>query len=318
VLTIFTIPKPFEGHIDVIQRNALESWCRLDAQVEVILCGDDPGVAEAAQDLGMKHLGVLPCTDYGTPLLDEAFRQVLALARHDRLAYINADIVLMRDFAEAVRRVAMQQYVLLGRRWLLDVEAPLAFNKGWEDALRHRVDAEGTLDVVHSLDYFVMPRSVLEALVSVMPPFAVGRPWWDTWVLFQARRRGIPVIDATASVRAVHQNHDYGHVPEQRAKKWHGPEGDRNRALAGGDALPRMGATDATHVLIGAGVEPAVENAYLHCRLKRWPLLRAANEQPTHSWFRVEQRFAQLAFNAGRRRLLPGIPWRRWIDHVTC
>src|SRR5690606_5406703 len=79
VLTIFTIPKPFEGHIDVIQRNALESWCRLDAQVEVILCGDDPGVAEAAQDLGMKHLGVLPCTDYGTPLLDEAFRQVLGL-----------------------------------------------------------------------------------------------------------------------------------------------------------------------------------------------------------------------------------------------
>ena len=28
-LTIFAVPKPFEGHIDVIQRNAIRSWQRL-------------------------------------------------------------------------------------------------------------------------------------------------------------------------------------------------------------------------------------------------------------------------------------------------
>jgi hypothetical protein len=50
MLTIFTIPKPFRGHIEVIQRNAIESWLRLRPQCEIILCGDDPGVAEAASE----------------------------------------------------------------------------------------------------------------------------------------------------------------------------------------------------------------------------------------------------------------------------
>ncbi|NBC18953.1 MAG: hypothetical protein GVY18_16755, partial [Bacteroidetes bacterium] len=53
MLTLFTIPKPFAGHIGVIQRNALESWRRLDSDVEIILCGDDAGVAKTADALGV-------------------------------------------------------------------------------------------------------------------------------------------------------------------------------------------------------------------------------------------------------------------------
>ncbi len=29
MITIFAIPKPFKGHIDVIQRNAIQSWTKL-------------------------------------------------------------------------------------------------------------------------------------------------------------------------------------------------------------------------------------------------------------------------------------------------
>ena len=41
MLTIFSTPKPFRGHIGVIQRNAIESWKRIHPDVEIILFGDE-------------------------------------------------------------------------------------------------------------------------------------------------------------------------------------------------------------------------------------------------------------------------------------
>ena len=41
MLTIFSTPKPFAGQIEMIQRNAIESWKRLDANVEIVE-GDVP------------------------------------------------------------------------------------------------------------------------------------------------------------------------------------------------------------------------------------------------------------------------------------
>ena len=50
VLTLFTVPKPFRGHVGDIQRNAIESWRALRPSVQVVLVGDEDGVAEAARD----------------------------------------------------------------------------------------------------------------------------------------------------------------------------------------------------------------------------------------------------------------------------
>jgi hypothetical protein len=36
VLTIFTIRKPFAGHIGVIQRNAIASWLRCELRAAII------------------------------------------------------------------------------------------------------------------------------------------------------------------------------------------------------------------------------------------------------------------------------------------
>jgi hypothetical protein len=41
MITFFTTPKPFRGHIGIIQRNATENWNRMHTSVEVILFGDE-------------------------------------------------------------------------------------------------------------------------------------------------------------------------------------------------------------------------------------------------------------------------------------
>ena len=43
MITIFSTPKPFSGHNEIIQRNALQSWKRLHQDIEILLFGDDEG-----------------------------------------------------------------------------------------------------------------------------------------------------------------------------------------------------------------------------------------------------------------------------------
>jgi hypothetical protein len=55
-ITIFAIPKAFRGHIGVIQRNAIEAWTQMRPAPQVLLFGDDEGVADVARDLGVRHV----------------------------------------------------------------------------------------------------------------------------------------------------------------------------------------------------------------------------------------------------------------------
>ena len=70
MLTIFSVPKPFAGDAAVIQRNALASWSRLPGPVQMLLFGDEDGVAAAAAEFGALHIPGVAQNAYGTPLLD--------------------------------------------------------------------------------------------------------------------------------------------------------------------------------------------------------------------------------------------------------
>ena len=64
-----------------------------------------------------------------------------------------------------------------------------------------------------------------------MPSFAVGRGVWDNWLIYKAKYLKIPVIDATQSIVAIHQKHDYSHAGGYRSI-WCGEERRKNLKLA--------------------------------------------------------------------------------------
>jgi predicted SAM-dependent methyltransferase len=231
MITIFSIPKAFKGHIDIIQRNALKSWTKLGSGCEVLLFGDDEGVAEAAEELGVKHVSDIEKNEHGTPLLDFVFDKAQQIAKHDKLCYVNADIILLNDIVEAVKQVNFDKYLIVGQRWDVDIEESLDYQSDdWEKSLRGFIESHGQIHPPSGSDYFIFPKGVL----GQFPPFAVGRPGWDTWVIYRGRKIGIPVIDISPAVTVIHQNHDYKHVPGGDGKDWRGPEGDTNIDLIGG------------------------------------------------------------------------------------
>src|SRR5260221_11426640 len=123
MITFFTTPKPFRGHIGVIQRNAIESWKRIHPSADVILFGDEEGAAEAARDLRIRHIPSVKRNEHGTKYLSPIFDGAQDLARHNCLCYINCDIILMSDFRIAVERVTALggRFLMAGRLWVNDI-----------------------------------------------------------------------------------------------------------------------------------------------------------------------------------------------------
>jgi hypothetical protein len=232
MLTIFSIPKAFRGHIGVIQRNAIESWTHLQPRPEIILLGNDEGTAELARHLGLRHLPNIACSDHGTPLLSDLFRQAEARATSDWLCYINADVMLLSDFAAAFAAARRQvpKFLMISRRINLDIPEPLAFEPGWESSMKARRDSTGLGGDYTAIDVFVFPKGTY----AHVPDFAIGRLWFDHWLIKAAREQNLPVVDASLLSPVLHQNHDYGHVAGGKEQVWRGQETARNFQLYGG------------------------------------------------------------------------------------
>ncbi len=238
LLTIFSAPKPFiDSHIDTIQRNAIQSWRHLGPEVEVLLVGDETGLAEVATEYGVSLLAEVSCNDSGTPLVNSIFSLAREYNDSRYMAYVNADILLTSDLLDATRQLdkyysSERPFLLIGQRWDLEVDRLLDFSTksgGWEYRLREEVKRLGRLHRPSGSDYFVFPRSIF----LEMPDFAIGRAGWDNWMIYHALRQSWPVIDGTSSVMIVHQSHDYRHLSGGKPH-YNQAESQRNMELAGG------------------------------------------------------------------------------------
>ncbi|MDO8663883.1 MAG: glycosyltransferase family A protein [Candidatus Wildermuthbacteria bacterium] len=235
MLTIFTIPKPFRGKINIIQRNAILSWLKLFPKCEVILFGDDEGVSETAKEFGILHIPGIEKTELGTPLLSSAVNLAQKSAKNEILLYLNADIILMSDLIPAIQKVKNSNFLISGQRMDVDINEEIDFNNSdWENKLREKIRETGKLHGPTGMDYFVFPRNLSN--IIQMPALAVGRAGWDNWLIYKVRSLKIPMIDATETITVAHQNHDYSHSKYGNLKKGKvmGPEAQRNFKLAGG------------------------------------------------------------------------------------
>jgi hypothetical protein len=233
-LTLFTAPKPFtDPHIATIQRNALLSWLHLGPEVEVIVVGDEPGLDSVVAEYGLRWLPDVVRNELGTPLVSSIFSLARQASASPLLAFSNADMLVLPDLVAAARQVTRlaERFLVLGRRWDLDVRHLLDYSPGWDSRLRTEVAHRGRLHQPAGSDYFIFPCY----LFAEMPDFAVGRAGWDNWMIYHARQQGLPVVDATASILAIHQDHDYSHLPGGKPH-YTLPESYQNETLAGGSA----------------------------------------------------------------------------------
>lgn len=275
---IFALPKPFDDpHIACIQRNAIASWKALGEDVAVIIIGNETGIAETAEEFGAIHVGPVQRNEQGTPLVNDAFKIASEATEAKVLVFCNADVILLHDFkhalAEIVRGDCADEFLAIGRRTNLDLQRCVDFSDRFAiEKLLEQTASQGEMAAVVCKEYFAFPRGQFDCL----PPFAVGRGNWDNWMVAHSKRNGVPVIDLTNRVTAIHQNHDYRHVDvgtggsaklKRRRKQCYlsGVEACENQRLASGKHV--ITGSTASHRLTEDGV---VKNRLVWLNLDFW------------------------------------------------
>ena len=247
MLSIFGIPKPFRGHIDVIQRNAIQSWTLLRPACQVILVGDEYGTKETAEEFGVCHAPDVVLNEFGTPRDNSVLQLAEEAAEHPLMCLVASDVILMGDITQAVERVksSTDNFAICGQRWNLKVTEPIDFNSTWEEELRSLLALRGRLYVRTGMDYLVYRRG----LFGEVPPFSVGRRAYDNWLLYTVRKKGVDLVDATQVIKPVHQDHDYSYRDDN-----YPTEVEFNTGLAG-NRRHHFIIKDRTHVLTPRGLK---------------------------------------------------------------
>lgn len=253
-LAIFSAPKPFtDAHITTIQRNAINSWRQMGDQVEIMLIGEEQGMTEAAAELGVQVLTGVKRNEHGTPLVSSIFDLARSASTAELMMFTNTDMMYLPKTPDLALQVREQSrdFVLVGQRYDLDIRQSFDFSPGWEQRLRADVGTRGNLHPQGGSDYFIFPRHIF----AEIPDFAIGRAGWDNWMLYHASTQPWPAIDATKSLLAVHQIHDYAHLNTERGHQRH-PETTKNTELAGG--MRRMYTLlDLDHELVAGRITAA-------------------------------------------------------------
>lgn len=215
MITFFTTPKPFIDLIKTNQINALRSWKHLSSEIEIIVFGEVQGDISVFDELGVIHIPEIDLFGQTLPLINSMFVKASELAKNPVCCYLNTDIILTRDFYSSVQQIHNQflnNYLLVGQRYDLDVNEEINFSKQWEGIFLKK--SEMKLHPPTGSDFFVFPKR--QYRINDIPPLVVGRPGWDLWMIFNGvKQRNFKTIDISNSVKVYHQNHKQNYKPVQ-------------------------------------------------------------------------------------------------------
>lgn len=245
MITIFTTPKPFRGRAKITQTNTIMSWIKLRPKVRIVLVGNEYGTKAIAEKYGLCHIKQVERNQFGTPLVKSVFKTGEENTPDRILAYVNADVILFENFITTIKKVRgkFDKFLIIGRRTDMDIGRYIDFNDQIAmNSLIGEIRSKGKMHGVIGIDYLIYSKG----LWGDIPPFALGRPVYDHWMVWRARQKKAAVIDATECLTALHQNHNYNHVGGGYYGKRYQKEMQINQLLAG---ERKMTIADANYTL---------------------------------------------------------------------
>tara|TARA_Y100000591_G_C21830079_1_gene699024 strand:- start:510 stop:1400 length:891 start_codon:yes stop_codon:yes gene_type:complete len=237
MITIFCTPKNFEGIFNTIQKNAIRSWRQLSKDIEIIIFGNSKGAKEISIEVEGVYYPEVKCSKNGVPLLSDLFYKANKIASFDILLFINSDILLPQNIIEAIKKVnlTLSKYLLVGHRWDLEVKNLINFEESklvstfWKTSKTKSIKQSPA-----AIDYFIFRKNSLRNI----PDFVIGRPGYDNWLIWYARRNFIPVIDLSKEVSVIHQEHHFNfHNLKNDPKVYQEEDGLSNLKIHGNKVL---------------------------------------------------------------------------------
>jgi len=238
------------------ESNAVRSWKLAFPEAEIVLFGDE--TKAAARELDTDWYGNVQRFE-GVPLLSDIVSHLSFRAKpgHDRIMYVNADIMIAPMGGEVLARIYEDgdPFLASGLRTGTWIDEEIVLPRPdwwWEDwaSLGKLADPCGA-------DWFLFRPGMFED----MPPFCVGRTTFDNYLIYSANEAGIRTANVTSLVIALHQKH------EQDPDSYSGPLAERNQSLMHEmypEWTPRAGWVDEMENIGGLPMAPRVARATRH------------------------------------------------------
>ncbi len=204
--------------------NALRSWRAIHPNADIFMFGAPHGASQAGREVGAILVPEIARSASNAPSFNAMASWVGVHGRYDLQLYVNCDILLNDTMLTAMETLhgRIGNFLLVGERLDLRQNARIDVREAnWVERLPLLMEDE--LLTPHGptgADYFGFARGMWADL----PPVFMGRAMCDQALLHYALKHRIPVIDATLAIAAVHQHHDYRHVPGGRSEIWHGED----------------------------------------------------------------------------------------------
>ncbi len=215
MITLFTTARSLVRGSSILQYNAIRSWLAAPVDVQVLVIGKCENGEAAAKELGITYLPECDTDPNGVPLIGSLFEVAQQHASNDLLCYLNADIILPAKFYKTLRDIQnrRREFLVAGQRMDVDVDREFEFSDRWDKSFTLQF-GQGEIHPPAGSDFFAFPKGQYGE--GEIPFMKVGRPGWDLWMIYNARKRFIPAIDISNDVKVIHQNHDYSHrIPDE-------------------------------------------------------------------------------------------------------
>jgi len=229
-VSFFACPK---GHDNIRtvpnEELAIRSWLAMIPRPEVTMVEGRAGngVDKFCTKFGLPKRTLKPkdLTRLKAPKVQSIFKAGESGSPTDTVMYINSDILLPSNFMEILEFVYSQipaeqhsSMMVVGGR--TDCENT---DVGTE-IVAQELSQAGEVDISKvearmttckpagegAKDYFAYQKKFFQKKAGGMPPFAIGRGIWDSWIMKIAHYKGF-AVDISPVVVALHMNHDYNH-----------------------------------------------------------------------------------------------------------
>ncbi len=270
MITIFCTPKNFDGIFNTIQKNAIRSWRQISEQIEIIIFGNSRGSKEISKEVNGIYYPDVKCSRNGVPILSDLFKIANKISSFDILLFINSDILLPKNIIEVITKAnrMYSKFLLVGHRWDLEVKELINFNdfialsRFWEMCRK-----KGEKDSPAAIDYFIFRKNTLKNI----PDFVIGRPGYDNWLIWYARRNFFPVIDISKDVIVIHQSHHFNfHNLKNDPKIFLEEDGLSNRKIHGERLLNLL---DANYLAINKKIIKKKSKQYKYRNSGKLPII---------------------------------------------
>ena len=276
MITVFCTPKNFEGIFNTIQTNAIRSWRYLSEDVEIIIFGKSEGAQKIANEVSAIYFPDVKCSKNGVPLLSDLFNKANKIASFDILLFINSDILLPKRFLDSIKNIKdkFSKFLLVGHRWNLKVENLINFDEvSTASSFWEMSEIKSKKCSPAAIDYFVFRKNSLKKI----PDFVVGRPGYDNWLIWYARRNFIPVVDISEEIIVIHQSHHYNfHNLKNNPKIFDRnkipieEDGKKNMELHGDKVLNLL---DADFSIVNGRIEKKTSKDYVYRNLGKLSII---------------------------------------------